>query len=86
MATIEKRIAELETLADTETDTETGGDKSFAELLGQARKRVGRGEPVPETRITRQMLDDPPEGEFHRQMHEARERVRNLRLLKTTGP
>ncbi len=72
MATIKKRIEELETL----TDTETGGDKSFAALLRQARKRAGRGEPVTETQITQEMLDDPLDGEFYRQMHEARERVR----------
>jgi hypothetical protein len=86
MANIEKRIAEIETLAASETVTETGGDKSFAELLGQARKRAGRGGRIPQTRITRQMLHDPLDGEFYRQMLEARERVRNLRLLKTTGP
>ncbi|HIJ76132.1 MAG TPA: hypothetical protein HPP81_05390 [Deltaproteobacteria bacterium] len=55
MATIEKRIAELETL----TEAETGGDKTFTGLVGQARKRAGRGEPVREIRITRKCSMTP---------------------------
>ncbi len=86
MASIEKRIAELETLPPTETETATAGHKSFAELLRQARKLAAAGRPVPQTRITEQMLGDPLDREFYRQMHEARERAWNLPLLKTTGP
>jgi len=82
MTTVEKRIEELETLTETESD----GDKSFAQLLRQARKRAGTGRSTSKTRITLQMLDHRLDGEFYRQMHGARERVKNLRLIKTTGP
>jgi hypothetical protein len=81
MTAVEKRIEELETM----TATATGGDKSFAELLRQARKRAGTGRSASKTRITQQMLDHRLDGEFYRQMHGARERVKNLRLIKTTG-
>ncbi len=55
MANIEKRIAELETL----TETETGGDKSLAELIRLARKRARRRAPIPQTRITRLHPETP---------------------------
>ncbi len=86
MANFKKRIAELETLTPAETKTATGGQKSFAELLRQARKLAAAGKPVPQTRITKQMLADPLDREFYRQMHEARERARNLLLSKTRSP
>jgi hypothetical protein len=35
----------METLAETETETETSGDKSFADLLREFRKRAGRRSP-----------------------------------------
>jgi hypothetical protein len=86
MAYIEKRIEKLETLTASETETGTGGLENFAELLRQARKRAGTGRPIPQTRITQQMLDDPIDGKLYRQILEARERVRNLRLLSTADP
>jgi len=81
MTTVEKRIEELETFTETEAD----GDKSFAQLLRQARKRAGTGRPASRTRITRQMLDDRLDGEFYRQMQGARDRVKNLRLTSAAS-
>ena len=54
------------------------GADSFAQLLSAARERVSRGEQRPEIPITRQMLDDTVNGEFWRQLKNARERVRKL--------
>lgn len=82
MTTVEKRIEKLETLTETEAD----GDKSFAELLRQARKRTGEGRSTSKTRITQKMLHHHLEGQFYRQMHEARGRVKNLRLIKNNRP
>jgi hypothetical protein len=51
----------------------------FAEALREARLRSNAGNPIPQTVITAEMMENPVDGEFWRQMFQARERVRLLR-------
>lgn len=56
-----------------------GGSVDFAAALGEARRRAAAGDPIPQTPITEEMIEDPVHGQFWRRIHEARERVRLLR-------
>ena len=73
MPKIGKKLKELETL-----DAIPPPDMDFAQLLRRARLRAAAGNPIPQSPITDQMLDDPVNGEFWRLMKEARERVARL--------
>ena len=53
--------------------------ENVVEALEEVRLKAARGEPLPETPITREMMDHPVHGKFYRLMHEAQERVRKFR-------
>lgn len=78
MASIEKRISELEARAGkaeppgARGGRRSGDEQDFARLLSQARRAERRD--FPETPVTRQMLDDPVNGEFLGRMQAARRR------------
>ena len=62
--------------------TQEGTDRvllDFAKALQESRLRAAAGNPIPQTPITDEMMADPVNGEFWRQMFKARERVRLLR-------
>lgn len=84
MPSIDKKLTELETLAAQPPPEAEGAPvqavDEFARCLREARLRSEAGNPIPQTPITQQMLDDPLDGEFWRQMKEARERVARLRI------
>ncbi len=73
MPSVEKRISDLEAEISME------GWAGFPEALEESRLRAARGEPSVESSITREMMDDPVNGELYRLIHEGRERVRNAR-------
>jgi hypothetical protein len=82
MVSVEKRISDLEVrteLLQTSGHPFSSSAAGLAEALIQGRLSVLRGEPLAETPITPEMMDDPLQGELYRLMHEARERVRNFR-------
>jgi hypothetical protein len=75
MASLDRRISQLEQLNEESTDHSLAS-QSFAAALREARMRFMRGETLPETPITRKMLDDPVEGEIWRNIRDARARAR----------
>jgi hypothetical protein len=95
MPSIDKRLTELESIDSAIAEGQGLGAgpvrrpagagppaaiDEFAQYLREARLRSEAGNPIPQTPITQQMLDDPLDGEFWRQMKEARERVARLRV------
>jgi len=72
MSSVEKRSKKP---AKPPSTPSAGENEDFAKLLQEARKRAEAGNPVPQSPITPQMLDDPDQGEFWRLMLEARQRA-----------
>lgn len=78
----ERYINRVKALEHTRKDPEPAGgitaDFDFAQALREARSRAAAGDPIPQSPITEEMMEDPVNGEFWREMFEARERVRLL--------
>ncbi|MGC9967041.1 MAG: hypothetical protein ABSE08_16695 [Syntrophobacteraceae bacterium] len=82
MATVERRISDLEARSDllpTSCNRFLSSATGLAEAIREGRLRAAGGDPFAETSITREMMDDPVYGELYRLIYGARERVRNFR-------
>ena len=79
----QRRVKDLRGVKNLQASEPPGGPASagidFATALREARLRAFAGDPIPRSVITPEMMEDPVNGEFCRQMHEARERERRLR-------
>ena len=79
----QRRVKKLQRSKDVPASAPPGEPASagvdFAADLREARLRAFAGNPIPRSVITPEMMEDPVNGEFCRQMHEARERERRLR-------
>lgn len=75
MASLGRRISQLEKQTGESTDHGLASH-SFASALHEAHMRSMRGETLPETPITREMLDDPVDGKMWRNIRDARARAR----------
>ena len=75
MPSLGRRISQLEQLNKESTDHSLASH-SFASALYEARMRFMRGETLPETPITREMLDDPVDGEMWKNIRDARASAR----------
>lgn len=74
-----RRVAEMEQAGRASMPGAAKISFDFPEALREARLRAAAGDPIPQTPITEEMMQDPVQGQLWRRIHEARERVRRLR-------